>query len=138
MKSSKPVVALFMKSLFSSPASIISRASPLARAMSLPTFIPSQTSANFAESVLHGSTAHIRAPFESPFNRWWKKIGWAALAFEPQRTIASASSTSLYEEVPPPAPNTVARPTTLGACQVRLQLSMLLDPITVRANFCAA
>ena len=28
--------------------------------------------------------------------------------------------------VPPPAPNTVARPTTLGACQVRLQESMLL------------
>ena len=31
--------------------------------------------------------------------------------------------------MPPPAPNTVARPTTLGACQVRLQLSMLLLPI---------
>ena len=26
-----------------------------------------------------------------------------------------------YDDVPPPAPNTVARPTTLGACQVRLQ-----------------
>ena len=32
--------------------------------------------------------------------------------------------------MPPPAPNTVARPTTLGACQVRLQLSMLLLPMT--------
>jgi hypothetical protein len=40
--------------------------------------------------------------------------------------------------VPPPIPNTVARPATLGACQVRLQLSMLFDPITTRANFCAA
>ncbi len=35
-------------------------------------------------------------------------------------------------------PNTVARPATLGACQVRLQLSMLFEPMTVRANFCAA
>ena len=39
--------------------------------------------------------------------------------------------------MPPPAPNTVARPTTLGACQVRLQLSMLLVPMATRANFCA-
>src|SRR5258708_35195761 len=52
--------------------------------------------------------------------------------------MTSVSSASLYEEVPPPAPNTVARPTTLGACQVRLQLSMLLQPMTARANFCAA
>jgi hypothetical protein len=28
-------------------------------------------------------------------------------------------------------------PATLGACQVRLQLSMLLQPITARTNFCA-
>jgi len=39
--------------------------------------------------------------------------------------------------VPPPAPNTVARPTTLGACQVLLQESMLFVRITWRANFCA-
>jgi hypothetical protein len=43
----------------------------------------------------------------------------------------------LYELVPPPAPSTVVRPTTLGACHVRLQLSMLLLPMTARANFCA-
>jgi hypothetical protein len=35
-------------------------------------------------------------------------------------------------------PNTVARPATLGACQVRLQLSMLFEPMTTRANFWAA
>ena len=57
---------------------------------------------------------------------------------EPQRTIRSVSSASRYELVPPPAPNTVARPATEGACQVRLQLSMLLLPRTCRANFCAA
>src|SRR5262249_47070034 len=38
----------------------------------------------------------------------------------------------------PPAPNTVARPTTLGACQVRLQLSTLFVCSATRANFCVA
>src|SRR3989440_8405226 len=47
------------------------------------------------------------------------------------------SSASRYDEVPPPAPNTVARPATLGACQVLLQLSMLLLCITTRVNFWA-
>ena len=41
------------------------------------------------------------------------------------------------ELVPPPAPKTVARPTTLGACQVRLQESMLLVPTATRTNFWA-
>src|ERR1700682_3332381 len=48
----------------------------------------------------------------------------------------SVSSSSRYDEFPPPAPNTVARPATLGACQVRLQLSTLLLPMTARVNFC--
>jgi hypothetical protein len=51
--------------------------------------------------------------------------------------MTSVSSTSRYEEVPPPAPKTVARPTTLGACQVRLQESMLFDPTVARMNFIA-
>ena len=73
----------------------------------------------------------------TPFRTWWKKIGCVSRAFEPHRTITSVSSISWYELVPPPAPNTVARPTTLGACQVRLQLSMLFVPMATRANFCA-
>jgi hypothetical protein len=56
---------------------------------------------------------------------------------EPHRTIRSVFSISSYELVPPPAPRTVVRPTTLGACQVRLQLSTLLLPMTARANFWA-
>ena len=48
------------------------------------------------------------------------------------------SSISRYELVLPPAPNTVARPATEGACQVRLQLSMLLLPSTTLESFCAA
>src|SRR3954451_24317433 len=64
-------------------------------------------------------------------------MGWVSRALEPHSTMRSAFSTSSYELVPPPAPNTVARPTTEGACQVRLQLSMLLLPRTCRTNFCA-
>ncbi len=64
-------------------------------------------------------------------------MGCVSRAFDPHRRTTSVSSTSRYELVPPPAPKTVARPTTLGACQVRLQLSMLLLPTTARANFCA-
>jgi hypothetical protein len=64
-------------------------------------------------------------------------MGWVSRAFEPHRMTTSVSSTERYELVPPPAPKTVARPTTLGACQVRLQLSMLLLPMATRASFCA-
>ena len=62
-------------------------------------------------------------------------MGWASRAFEPHSTMKSVVSISSYEEVPPPAPKTAARPATLGACQVRLQLSMLLLPMTTLANF---
>lgn len=51
--------------------------------------------------------------------------------------VRSVSSTSWYELVPPPAPKTAVRPTTLGACQVRLQESTWLLASTARANFCA-
>ena len=64
-------------------------------------------------------------------------MGWVSRAFEPQSRTRSVSSTSAYALVPPPAPKTAVRPTTLGACQVRLQESTLLDPITTRANFWA-
>src|SRR6185503_2898232 len=97
-----------------------------------------QTSAHSADDVRRGSTAISRAPRRTPRRRWWKKIGCVSRALLPHRTIRSVSSTSRYEFVPPPAPNTVARPATLGACHVRLQLSMLLLPRIVRLNFCAA
>ena len=84
-----------------------------------------------------GSTTNSRAPLRTPASTWWKKIGWASRAFEPHITMTSVSSISAYDDVPPPAPNTVARPTTQGACQVRLQESMLLVPMTARANFWA-
>src|SRR3954464_8973018 len=122
----------------SRPAAMISRPTALASAMSLPTSRPSQPSAHSALLVRRGSTAYSRAPLRTPLSRWWKKIGCVSRALLPHRTIRSVSSTSRYEDVPPPAPNTVARPATLGACHVRLQLSMLLLPRTARLNFCAA
>src|ERR1043166_5589123 len=117
---------------------MISRAMALASEMPEPTSMPSHASAHCAVVDRRGSTAYIRAPRLMPLSTWWKKIGCASRAFDPHITTRSASSASRYELVPPPAPNTAARPTTLGACQVRLQLSMLLLPITARVNFCAA
>src|SRR4051794_23032130 len=116
---------------------MISRAIVSARAMSEPTSMPSHRSAHSAVDVRRGSITISRAPFRMPFRTWWKKIGWVSRAFEPHSTMRSQRSTSSYELVPPPAPNTVARPTTEGACQVRLQLSMLLLPRACRTNFCA-
>ena len=118
---------------------MISRAIALASAMSEPTSSPSHTSAHSAErrpARVDRDTAG--RPCAPPCRRWWKKIGCVSRALLPQSTIRSVSSASRYELVPPPAPNTVARPATEGACQVRLQLSMLLLPRTTRANFWAA
>src|SRR5262249_55057717 len=123
------------KRLSSRPANMISRAMALASAMSVPTLSPSHTSAHAADEVRRGSTTYSRAPFWIPFNRWWNQIGWASRAFEPQRKTKSVCSASSYELVEPPAPRMVVRPTTEGACQVRLQLSTLLLPKTARANF---
>ena len=70
-----------------------------------------------------------------PAARGGRRSGARRGAFEPHITMTSVSSISAYDEVPPPAPNTVARPTTVGACQVRLQESMLLVPAAARASF---
>jgi hypothetical protein len=54
---SNPLVARSMKARFSSPAAMISRPIAFARAMSLPTSMPSQVSAQAALPVRRGSTA---------------------------------------------------------------------------------
>jgi hypothetical protein len=92
---SKPLVAWSMNERLCSPAWMISRAIALERAMSEPTSSPSHRSAHLAELVRRGSTAIMRAPFRTPFRRWWKKIGWVSRAFEPQSRIRSVSSISL-------------------------------------------
>lgn len=135
--SSKPLVARSMKAWLARPAWMISRPIACAIGMSVPTFRPSQLSAHSAVDVRRGSTAYIRAPFLIPFSTCWKKIGCAKRALEPHITMRSVSSTSAYEEVPPPEPKAALRPATLGAWQVRLQESTLFVPITTRANFWA-
>src|ERR1700748_3770057 len=97
--------------------------------------MPSHASPHIADDVRRGSTTCNVAPFWIPLRRWWNQIGCASRAFDPQRKTKSVCSASSYELVEPPAPRMVVRPTTEGACQVRLQLSTLLLPNTCRAIF---
>ncbi len=83
-----------MNASFTRPAWMISWAMAFASEMSDPTSMPSHASAHCADVVRRGSTAYMRAPFLRPFSTWWKKIGCASRAFEPHRTIRSASSAS--------------------------------------------
>ena len=73
---------------------MISRAMPFASATSLPTLSPSHVSAHCALVVRRGSTAYMRAPAWIAFSTWWKKIGCASRAFDPQSRITSVSCTS--------------------------------------------
>ena len=65
--SSKPCDEWAMKSLLCRSAAMISRPTALAIATSVPTFNPSQASANLADDVRRGSTLYIVAPLSSPF-----------------------------------------------------------------------
>ena len=56
--------------------------------------------------------------------------------FVPMAKISFALAKSAKEFVIAPEPNDIARPATVGACQVRAQLSTLLVPRTARKNFC--
>ena len=62
-------------------------------------------------------------------------IGWAAVVFVPMAKIKGASSSSGIEAQEAPRPTVIARPATVGACQVRAQLSTLFVPMTARMNF---
>ena len=92
--SSKLTVAREMNSSFARPLWMISRAIAFASGMSLPTSRPTQRSAHSAETVRRGSTTISFAPRCTAFSTWWKKIGCASRAFEPQSTIRSADSRS--------------------------------------------
>ena len=83
-----------MNSRLCSPAWMISRAIAFASATSLPTLRPSHVSAHCADVVRRGSIAYMRAPLWIAFSTWWKKIGCASRALEPQSRITSVSCTS--------------------------------------------
>ncbi len=59
-----------MKAWLARPLTTISRAMVCERAMSEPTFNPSQRSANWADVVFRGSTTTSFAPFLMPFRTW--------------------------------------------------------------------
>jgi hypothetical protein len=69
---------------------MISRPTAFASGISVPTSMPSQRSAQRADAVRRGSTTYSFAPLFTAFSTWWKKIGCASRAFEPQRMIRSA------------------------------------------------
>jgi len=114
---------------------MISRAIAFESAMSLPTRRPTHTSAPLRTrrpARVHHVETRAMAP--DPLEQMMNQIGCASRGVRTQRKTTSVSSTSAYELVPPPAPNAVARPTTLGACHVRLQLSMLFVPNATRLS----
>ena len=78
----------------------------------------------------------IFRPFLAAFFIRLAIIGCASVVLEPINKSTSARSKSSNVLVGDPLPNIVARPATLGACQVRLQPSILLLPMAVRMNFC--
>ena len=70
---------------------MISRATAFASGMSVPTSSPSQRSAHCADGgAARVDDDQLRAACARAFSTWWKKIGCASRAFEPQRTIRSA------------------------------------------------
>ena len=73
---------------------MISRATAFASGMSVPTSMPSHRSPHRADGVSRGSTTISFAPWWIAFSTWWKKIGCASRAFEPQSRIRSAFRTS--------------------------------------------
>ena len=62
--------------------------------------------------------------------------GWASVEFDPATNRKSVPASSSMEFVMAPLPTMTAIPATVGACQVREQLSILLVPIPMRENFC--
>ena len=126
-----------MNASFTRPAWMISRAMAFASEMSEPTSMPSHASAHCAVVVRRGSTAYMPGAVPDALQHVVEedRVRFARVR-APQddqvgvfRLPVGAGAAT--------APNTAARPTTLGACQVRLQLSMLLLPITARVNFWA-
>ncbi len=110
--------------------------SPLRNATSVPTFIWAKIFAWSQRMCLLGSIMITSAPFLTAFLRNVAATGWASAMFVPMQTKSFASPKQRKEFVIAPEPNVVARPATVGACQVRAQWSMLLVPITDLKSFC--
>ena len=109
---------------------------PLRRAMSLPTLMGQMESGPVGEVRVAGiDNIELRALSHRVLEKG-AATGWASVMLDPMTKNILAFSKSAKELVIAPEPNVVARPATVGACQVRAQLSMLLVPITARKSFC--
>ena len=86
-------------------------------------------------SMLRGSATMRREPFRTAFLMRSAMTGWVSVMLEPTTMISGDRSSSAIELLIAPRPTMTARPATVGACQVRAQLSTLLVPITARENF---
>ena len=102
----------------------------------MPTFICTCLLAHFVSSIFRGSTTTSLAPFFTARFIRNEMTGCDSVVFEPVTSRKSEPASSSMEFDMAPLPTMTARPATVGACQVRLQLSMLFVPIATRANFC--
>ena len=89
--------------------------------MSEPTLICAKISAKLTNGCLRGSATISFAPFSTAFFKSVAATGWASIMFVPMQKNILALPNSANEFVIAPEPNEVARPATVGACQVRAQ-----------------
>ena len=102
----------------------------------MPGFRRNQTFAILTSSISLGSITISLAPLNlTAFLTFSPAIGCASVVLEPQTNITSAPSISSSELVAAPLPNAALSPVTDGAWHTLAQLSILLVPITARANF---
>ena len=94
---------------------------PLIRAMSVPERRGSHRCAIPASSVRRGSTTISFVPRRTACFILMPMTGCASVVLDPMTKSRSSSRISFTEFVMAPLPNEVARPATVGACQVRAQ-----------------
>ncbi len=76
---------------------------------------------NRPDPCVRGSTTMSSAPFMTAFLTKVAATGWASVMLEPMTRNILAFANSAKELVIAPEPKVVARPATVGACQVRAQ-----------------
>ncbi|KJU86172.1 hypothetical protein MBAV_001635 [Candidatus Magnetobacterium bavaricum] len=124
-----------MNSSFWRPSLRMICISPCSNAMFEPGLRFSHTSAYLTRSIRLGSPMTILAPFLIAAFTCRDTMGCPSVVFDPKINSTSASLICASELLAAPAPNEVARPATVGACQTRAQLSTLLVCSVVLTNF---
>ena len=124
INSSDPEVLSLMKESSVSPSLEMTCAMARRRATSEPTLIRRWRSAILARRVSLGSTTIILAPLDTAFLSLVAATGWHSVMLVPMANITSGCSISASGLLMAPLPMVAARPATVGACQLRLQLSI--------------